>query len=82
MSDEEFQNAKRVCERHGYLVRRVGGVELGKPGFFVNPDQIASIQVTGGVIRVNWAARGAEVFELGSDKAANALASELRSHWS
>jgi hypothetical protein len=82
MSDEEFRQAKRICERHGYQVRRVGGVELGKPGFVINPDHVASIQVTGGVVRINWAAREAEVFDLRDADKAKAVAESIRAHWS
>ena len=82
MSDEEFQQAKRICERHGYQVRRIGGVEIGKPGFVINPDHVASIQVTAGVVRINWAAREAEVFDLHDPEKAAAIAENLRAHWS
>lgn len=82
MSDEEFQQAKRICERHGYQVRRIGGVEIGKPGFVINPDHVASIQVTGGVIRLNWAARDPEVFDLQDPDKAAAVAENIRAHWS
>lgn len=81
MSEEEFLQAKRTCERHGYLVQRVAGVEL-RPGFVINPSHIASVQVTFGVLRINWAARDAEVFEFESAAKAEAAATAIRAHWS
>lgn len=81
MSDEEFLQAKRVCERHGYLVQRIAGVEI-RPGFVINPAHIASLQVTFGVLRVTWAAREPEVFEFESAAKAEATAQAIRAHWS
>ena len=79
MSDDEFLRAKRICERHGFRVKRIGGVEVGD--LIVNPAHIASLQVTGSVIRLNWVGRTDEVFDLKKNEVAERAAEAIRSGW-
>ncbi len=50
MSDEEFQQAKRVCERHGYRVTKTaGGIRLTRPdeplACWVDPRKVITVTV-------------------------------------
>lgn len=79
MSDEEFEAAKRICERHGYVVARPGGVKHPVGNVWSAPSNIAWAGYQGNVVSVRY--KSDDVYsdiELDSEEAAIAWVDEVR----